>query len=129
MRRDFGSFEIDYQKFIFKHAYYDKSMQYGSKDPGDPKKTNTRPHDHNRGRILRTPSSFGGLVVNLSVAELAAAFLCAALRITDAPRADHAQYLASWLAVLKADKRAMFTAASKATEAAAAAVLIVLRAI
>jgi len=32
---------------------------------------------------------------------------------------DHAQYLASWLAVLKADKRAIFTAASKATEAAA----------
>jgi hypothetical protein len=30
------------------------------------------------------------------------AFLCADLRITDAPRADHAQYLASWLAVLKA---------------------------
>jgi antirestriction protein ArdC len=92
-------------------------------------KNNTRPHAHDRGRILRTPSSFGGLVVNLSVAELAAAFLCAALRITDAPRADHAQYLASWLAVLKADKRAIFTAASKATEAAAAAVLIVLRAI
>jgi hypothetical protein len=56
------------------------------------------------------------LVVNLSglVAELGAAFVCADLRITDAPRADHAQYLASWLAVLKADKRAIFTAASKA---------------
>jgi hypothetical protein len=36
---DFGSFEIDDQKFIFKHAYYDKSMQYGSEDPGDPQKT------------------------------------------------------------------------------------------
>ncbi len=36
---DFGSFEIDDQKFIFKHDYYDKSMQYGSKDPGDPQKT------------------------------------------------------------------------------------------
>jgi Protein of unknown function (DUF3768) len=55
---DFGSFEIDDQKFIFKHDYYDKSMQYGSEDPGDPK-NNTRPHDHARGRILRTPSSFG----------------------------------------------------------------------
>ncbi len=29
----------------------------------------------------------------------------------------HAQYLASWLSVLKADKRAIFTAASKASEA------------
>jgi len=34
------------------------------------------------------------------VAELGAAFLCADLRITDAPRTDHAQYLASWLAVM-----------------------------
>jgi hypothetical protein len=55
-----------------------------------------------------------------AVEELvAAAFLCADLRITDEPRADHAQYLASWLAVLKADKKAIFTAASKAAEAAA----------
>jgi antirestriction protein ArdC len=53
------------------------------------------------------------------VAELGAAFLCADLRITDDPRADHAQYLASWLAVLKADKKAIFTAAAKASEAAA----------
>jgi antirestriction protein ArdC len=40
------------------------------------------------------------------------------LQITDEPRADHAQYLASWLAVLKAYKKAIFTAASKASEAA-----------
>ena len=31
------------------------------------------------------------------VAELGAAFLCADLEITDVPRADHAQYLDSWL--------------------------------
>jgi antirestriction protein ArdC len=53
------------------------------------------------------------------VAELGAAFLCADLDIADEPRADHAQYLASWLSVLKADKKAIFTAASKASEAAA----------
>ena len=53
------------------------------------------------------------------VAELGAAFLCADLGITDEPRADHAQYLATWLSVLKADKKAIFTAASKASEAAA----------
>jgi antirestriction protein ArdC len=41
------------------------------------------------------------------------------LGITDEPRADHAQYLAAWLCVLKADKKAIFTAASKASEAAA----------
>ena len=53
------------------------------------------------------------------VAELGAAFLCADLRITDEPRADHAQYLAHWLSVMKEDKKAIFTAASKASEAAA----------
>ena len=52
------------------------------------------------------------------VAELGAAFLCADLGIADAPRADHAQYLDSWLRVLKADKKAIFTAASKASQAA-----------
>ena len=36
---DFGSFEIDGQKFFFKHDYYDKSMRYGSEDPTDPEKT------------------------------------------------------------------------------------------
>lgn len=51
------------------------------------------------------------------VAELGAAFLCAELGITAEPRADHAQYLVNWLAVLKADKRAIFTAASKASAA------------
>ncbi len=53
------------------------------------------------------------------VAELGAAFLCAELGITVEPRIDHAQYLAHWLNVLKADKRAIFTAASKAAEASA----------
>jgi antirestriction protein ArdC len=53
------------------------------------------------------------------VAELGAAFLCAELGITVEPRPDHAQYLAHWLNVLKADKRAIFTAASKSAEAAA----------
>jgi antirestriction protein ArdC len=53
------------------------------------------------------------------VAELGAAFLCGELGIAVEPRADHAQYLAHWLQVLKADKRAIFTAASKAAEAAA----------
>ena len=52
------------------------------------------------------------------VAELGAAFLCGDLSITPEPRADHAQYIAHWLKVLKDDKKAVFTAASKASEAA-----------
>lgn len=53
------------------------------------------------------------------VAELGAAFLCADLGVAVDPRLDHAQYCASWLKVLKDDKKAIFTAASKATAAAA----------
>jgi antirestriction protein ArdC len=52
------------------------------------------------------------------IAELTAAFVCAHLGLTSEPRPDHAQYIASWLRVLKADKRAIFTAASKAQQAA-----------
>lgn len=52
------------------------------------------------------------------VAEMGAAFLCAELGISPTPRADHAQYLNHWLTVLRADKRAIFTAASAATKAA-----------
>lgn len=51
------------------------------------------------------------------VAELGAAFLCADLGISSIPRPDHAAYLQSWLKVLKADTRAIFTAASKAQQA------------
>lgn len=52
------------------------------------------------------------------VAELGAAFLSAHLDLTPEPRADHAAYIASWLKVLKNDKRAIFTAASHAQRAA-----------
>jgi antirestriction protein ArdC len=50
------------------------------------------------------------------VAELTAAFTLAHLGLSSEPRQDHAQYIASWLRVLKADKRAIFTAASKAQQ-------------
>jgi antirestriction protein ArdC len=51
------------------------------------------------------------------IAELGAAFTSAHLGLSTEPREDHAQYLASWLRVLKADSRAIFTAASKAQQA------------
>jgi antirestriction protein ArdC len=51
------------------------------------------------------------------IAELGAAFTCAHLGLSTEPREDHAQYIQSWLRVLKADKRAIFTAASKAQHA------------
>ena len=49
-------------------------------------------------------------------AELTSAFLCAALGIV--PTVRHADYLGSWLAVLRADNRAIFRAASQASKAA-----------
>lgn len=50
------------------------------------------------------------------IAELSAAFLCAKLEISNAPRPDHASYLASWLKVLRDDKKAILTAASEASK-------------
>lgn len=49
-------------------------------------------------------------------AELASAYLCAALGI--APTVRHADYIGSWLEVLRADDRAIFRAASLASKAA-----------
>jgi len=50
------------------------------------------------------------------VAELSSAFLCASLRIV--PIVRHADYLGSWLQVLREDNRAIFRAASQASKAA-----------
>ena len=50
------------------------------------------------------------------VAEMASAFLCAALGIV--PTVRHAAYIGSWLQVLRADNRAVFKAASQASKAA-----------
>jgi antirestriction protein ArdC len=52
------------------------------------------------------------------VAELGAAFLCADLGLALEDRADHAAYIGHWLAILKDDKRAVFTAAAHAQRAA-----------
>ena len=51
------------------------------------------------------------------VAELGSAFLCADLGITPEVRDDHAAYIASWLKVLKDDKRFVISAASHAQRA------------
>ena len=50
------------------------------------------------------------------VAEMAAAFLCAHLNIAGELR--HAGYIQNWLELLKEDNRAIFTAASRASQAA-----------
>ncbi len=50
------------------------------------------------------------------IAEMGSAFLCAALGIV--PTVRHADYLAAWLDVMRADNRAIFRAASAASKAA-----------
>ena len=50
------------------------------------------------------------------VAELGAAFMCAEFGFDGDLR--HAAYIATWIELLKADKRAFFTACSKASQAA-----------
>ena len=59
-----------------------------------------------------------GYAMEELVAELGSAFLSADLDLTPTVRDDHASYIASWIKVLKDDKRAIFSAASYAQRAA-----------
>lgn len=59
-----------------------------------------------------------GYAMEELVAELGSAFVCADLDLRTDVRDDHASYVASWLKVLKNDKRAIFTAVSHAQRAA-----------
>ena len=59
-----------------------------------------------------------GYAMEELVAELGSAFLSADLDLTPDMRDDHAAYIASWIKILKDDKRAIFTAASHAQRAA-----------
>jgi len=58
-----------------------------------------------------------GYAMEELVAELGSAYLCADLSITPEVMPDHADYLGSWLKVLKDDKRAIVKAASLASKA------------
>ena len=99
----------EFRQFDEPHAYY---------------ATLAHEHVHWSGAAHRCAREFGkrfgdeAYAFEELVAELGAAFLCADLRVWNEPRADHAAYIASWLRVLKGDKRAIFTAASKAQAAA-----------
>ncbi len=60
------------------------------------------------------PPFFAGL--SGYVAEMAGAFVCAALGIV--PTVRHADYLGSWLDIIREDNRAIVRAASAASKAA-----------
>jgi len=70
-------------------------------------------------RLARDLSGrFGGAAYAAEelIAELGAAFHCAQWRITPEPREDHARYIAHWIRLLKDDKKAIFTAAARASD-------------
>ncbi len=64
--------------------------------------------------LIPQPPFFAGL--SGYVAEMASAFVCAALGIV--PTVRHADYIRAWLEVLCADEKAIFRAASAASKAA-----------
>lgn len=73
---------------------------------------------HRLGRDYGTRERMDVYALEELIAELGAAFLCARLELPAERRMDHAAYLQDWLRVLKQDKRAIFTAAAKAQQAA-----------
>lgn len=80
--------------------------------------TSLHEHVHWSGSAKRLAREFGdrSYAAEELVAELGAAFLCAHLGIEGLLR--HAEYIGSWIELLKDDPRAIFTAASKASRAA-----------
>lgn len=79
---------------------------------------------HWTGHPTRLDRTFGsqrwgddGYAVEELVAELGAAFLCATMGLSLTPRTEHADYLGHWLRVLRADARAITSAAAHAQRA------------
>lgn len=92
------------------------------KDAGAYYSTTFHELTHWTGRDGRTPRDLSGrfgshrYAAEELVAELGSAFLCERFRVDGT--LQHPEYVANWLACLKADTRAIFTAASKARIAA-----------
>lgn len=76
-------------------------------------------HDSRLARSLGGRFGSDAYAMEELVAELASAMLGAELGLPTAHLNNHASYLASWLRVLKADSRAILTAAARAEEASA----------
>jgi len=80
-------------------------------------------HGHWTGHTSRLARDLSGrfgsdaYAVEELVAELTAAFVCGHLGLSQAPRPDHAAYIAGWLRVLRADTGAISVAATKAQAA------------
>jgi antirestriction protein ArdC len=78
--------------------------------------THATGHPKRLGRDLKNAFGSKDYAREELVAEMGSAFLCAALGIV--PTVRHADYIGSWLQVLREDNRAIFRAASAASKAA-----------
>jgi len=78
--------------------------------------THATGHPKRLGRDLKNAFGSKDYAREELVAEMGSAFLCAALGIV--PTVRHADYIGSWLEVLREDNRAIFRAASQASKAA-----------
>jgi antirestriction protein ArdC len=74
-------------------------------------------HRHRCARDLSGRFGSQAYAMEELIAELGAAFLSADVGLAAEPRMDPAQYIESWLQVLKTDTRALFLAAGKAAQA------------
>lgn len=74
-------------------------------------------HKSRMARAMCARTDIEGYAEEELIAELGAAFLCARLGVANAPRPDHAAYLANWLKALRNDKRFLFCAAADAQRA------------
>ena len=74
-------------------------------------------HESRLKRELRNRFGSEAYAAEELIAELGAAFWCAQMGISQAPRPDHAQYLSHWLRILRADSKALLTASSQAQKA------------
>jgi antirestriction protein ArdC len=73
-------------------------------------------HESRLNRDLKNRFGTKAYAAEELIAEMTSAFLCAHLGINGELR--HASYIDNWIALLKEDNRAIFTAASKASQAA-----------
>jgi antirestriction protein ArdC len=74
-------------------------------------------HESRLKRELRNRFGSEAYAMEELVAELGAAFWCAQMGLSQAPRPDHSQYLSHWLQVLKTDAKALLTSCSQAQKA------------
>lgn len=95
--------------FVSEHAYYGVAFHELTHWTGHPSRC---------ARDLTGRFGSDSYAVEELIAELGSAFLSAELGLSAAPRVDHAQYIDSWLRVLRSDSKAIFLAAGRATEAA-----------